>query len=183
MSTERMHWWVNRLIALGIGLVLVQLWIRDWRWGLGVSLYVALVVFALALCKAAADSDRAAKQALTQKPRSRTIASRRPVFSSSFGGGAVSAQGVRALGLFTESEGGVKESIGRETIHGAAFSLPERDLRPRSCVFFAGDNIEMLRIAPDGFYVRGQKLDQDESEARAVYKAIVEWLNSQGLRA
>jgi len=35
---------------------------------------------------------------------------------------------------------------------------------------------EMLRVAEDGFYVRGKKLDIDDEEARSVYKAFRQWL-------
>lgn len=42
------------------------------------------------------------------------------------------------------------------------------------------DGGEMLRIAQDGFYVRGQKLPQDAEEARKVYDAFVSWLRTAG---
>ena len=35
---------------------------------------------------------------------------------------------------------------------------------------------EMLRVAKDGFYVRGVKIDQDEKEAEKVYNAFHQWL-------
>lgn len=35
---------------------------------------------------------------------------------------------------------------------------------------------EMLRIAPDGFYVRGQKVPVDDKEAMAVYNSFMQWL-------
>ena len=35
---------------------------------------------------------------------------------------------------------------------------------------------EMLRVAKDGFYVRGMKIDQDEREAEKVYQAFHQWL-------
>jgi hypothetical protein len=38
------------------------------------------------------------------------------------------------------------------------------------------DHGEMLRIAPDGFYVRGQKIAQDEREAQRVYESFTQWL-------
>lgn len=40
---------------------------------------------------------------------------------------------------------------------------------------------EMLRVAADGFYVRGVKLEQDESEARKVWEAFTAWCRSQGM--
>ena len=44
-----------------------------------------------------------------------------------------------------------------------------------SVVLQAG-NTDMLRIAPDGFYVRGVKLAQDEQEAQRVYESFKAWL-------
>jgi hypothetical protein len=35
---------------------------------------------------------------------------------------------------------------------------------------------EMLRVAKDGFYVRGVKVAADEKEAEAVYKAFKQWM-------
>jgi hypothetical protein len=45
-----------------------------------------------------------------------------------------------------------------------------------SIKFFITDQIEMLRISPDGFYVRGQKLEQDINEAKIVYETFKAWL-------
>jgi len=38
----------------------------------------------------------------------------------------------------------------------------------------AGD--EMLRVAQDGFYVRGVRVEADEKEAKAVYEAFKQWM-------
>ena len=38
----------------------------------------------------------------------------------------------------------------------------------------AGD--EMLRVAKDGFYVRGVKVEADAKEAKAVYEAFKSWM-------
>jgi hypothetical protein len=38
----------------------------------------------------------------------------------------------------------------------------------------AGD--EMLRVAKDGFYVRGVRVEADEKEAKAVYEAFKQWM-------
>lgn len=43
-------------------------------------------------------------------------------------------------------------------------------------VFNATNNDEMLKIAPDGFYIRGVKIPQDEREAEIVYKTFHQWL-------
>jgi len=45
--------------------------------------------------------------------------------------------------------------------------------------FFTNDNDEpeeWLRIGPDGFYVRGKKLKQDDKEAQEVYNSFTQWL-------
>ena len=36
---------------------------------------------------------------------------------------------------------------------------------------------EMLRISPNGFWVRGVKVEQDEHEAQAVYEAFKQWMS------
>lgn len=41
---------------------------------------------------------------------------------------------------------------------------------------------EVLRIAEDGFYVRGKKVEADEKEAAAVYRAFKQWLVESELR-
>ena len=38
----------------------------------------------------------------------------------------------------------------------------------------AGD--EMLKVAQDGFYVRGVKVEADAKEAKAVYEAFKQWM-------
>ena len=35
---------------------------------------------------------------------------------------------------------------------------------------------EMLRVGPNGFWVRGIKVPQDEQEAQAVYNAFKQWM-------
>ena len=35
---------------------------------------------------------------------------------------------------------------------------------------------EMLKIGPDGFWVRGVKVPQDDQEALAVYNAFKQWM-------
>ena len=53
--------------------------------------------------------------------------------------------------------------------------------RPKpEALFFVSQGVEMLRVSRDGFYVRGVKLEQDESEARLVWEALVEWLKAHG---
>ena len=45
-----------------------------------------------------------------------------------------------------------------------------------SNITFYSKTTEMLRVAEDGFYVRGKKLDVDDKEAAAVYRAFKEFL-------
>jgi hypothetical protein len=35
---------------------------------------------------------------------------------------------------------------------------------------------EMLRVASDGFWVRGRQVDQDDNEAETVYNAFKAWM-------
>ena len=35
---------------------------------------------------------------------------------------------------------------------------------------------EMLRVGPDGFWVRGKKVAQDDREAEIVYNAFKSWM-------
>jgi hypothetical protein len=39
-----------------------------------------------------------------------------------------------------------------------------------------GGGEEMLRVAQDGFYVRGVKVEADAKEAQAVYNAFKQWM-------
>ena len=47
---------------------------------------------------------------------------------------------------------------------------------PNSITMHAGDGNEMIRIAPDGFYVRGVKIPADDKEAEIVYNTFKQWL-------
>lgn len=51
-----------------------------------------------------------------------------------------------------------------------------RDPEPSAIVMYASNNDEMIRVAPDGFYVRGAKVPQDEKEAETVYNAFKQWM-------
>ena len=43
-------------------------------------------------------------------------------------------------------------------------------------ITLTGGGEEMLRVAEDGFYVRGVKVEADAKEAKEVYKAFKQWL-------
>jgi hypothetical protein len=49
------------------------------------------------------------------------------------------------------------------------------DLLPNNITLIAGKT-EMLRVADDGFYVRGVKVTQDDREAEIVYNAFKQFL-------
>lgn len=49
------------------------------------------------------------------------------------------------------------------------------DERKNTITCLAGGE-EMLRVGPDGFWVRGVKVPQDDQEAQAVYNAFKEFL-------
>ena len=46
---------------------------------------------------------------------------------------------------------------------------------PNTITCLAGGE-EMLRVSPDGFWVRGVKVEQDDKEAQLVYNAFKEWM-------
>jgi hypothetical protein len=52
---------------------------------------------------------------------------------------------------------------------------PEYAARQKSFTVIAGGT-EMLRVAPDGFYIRGERVPQDDKEAETVYNAFKQFL-------
>lgn len=46
---------------------------------------------------------------------------------------------------------------------------------PNSITCLAG-GAEMLRVSPDGFWVRGTRVVQDDNEAQVVYNAFKAWM-------
>lgn len=50
-----------------------------------------------------------------------------------------------------------------------------RESEPNNIICFAGGE-EMLRCGPEGFWVRGVKVPQDDNEAQVVYNAFKEFL-------
>ena len=51
-----------------------------------------------------------------------------------------------------------------------------QDPTPGSITLSATGNDEMLRVAADGFYVRGVRVPADAHEAETVYNAFKQWL-------
>jgi hypothetical protein len=56
------------------------------------------------------------------------------------------------------------------TIHDLVRGQTKRDI---TCM--AGGE-EMLRVSPEGFWVRGVKIAQDDNEAEVVYQAFKAWM-------
>jgi hypothetical protein len=61
------------------------------------------------------------------------------------------------------------------TEEGMGYTFRETAEYQNSVAFHSAGE-EMLRCGPEGFYVRGKKVEQDDKEARAVYNAFKEWL-------
>jgi hypothetical protein len=51
-----------------------------------------------------------------------------------------------------------------------------KDTTPPSNLSFQLGSQEMLKIAEDGFYVRGERVPADSKESAAVYRAFKHWL-------
>lgn len=56
-----------------------------------------------------------------------------------------------------------------------SINFPKDHVQPANITMTAGMN-EMLRVAQDGFYVRGQKVPVDDKEAETVYNAFKQFL-------
>lgn len=63
--------------------------------------------------------------------------------------------------------------IPNQTIENVNISVNEKAYNTIQC--YAGGT-EMLRVAEDGFYVRGVKVPQDDNEAETVYNAFKAFL-------
>jgi hypothetical protein len=50
-----------------------------------------------------------------------------------------------------------------------------QDPEPNSLTMYSGGT-EMIRVAPDGFYVRGVRVPADDKEATTVYNAFKQFL-------
>ncbi len=64
----------------------------------------------------------------------------------------------------------IKEDI------GVNYEFWDEKPKNNTIIFNAGTDNEMLKITPDGFYVRGVRVEQDANEAEAVYKAFKEFM-------
>jgi hypothetical protein len=51
------------------------------------------------------------------------------------------------------------------------------DEKPKNnSITLNGGSEEMLRVAEDGFYIRGVRVEADDKEAKQVYEAFKQWL-------
>jgi hypothetical protein len=50
-----------------------------------------------------------------------------------------------------------------------------------NAVTFFSNGVEILKCSHKGFWVRGEKVDQDDKEAQTVYNSFKEWLAWQQL--
>ena len=60
----------------------------------------------------------------------------------------------------------------------ASFLNPASAAAPGTFTFNTATGDEMLRVGPNGFYVRGVKVPQDGEEAKKVYDTFIEWLRA-----
>ena len=67
-----------------------------------------------------------------------------------------------------------KDVLISTSLTGTAFCDTSKNI---ATIFSRSDKTEMIRIAEDGFYVRGVKLAQDETEARKLFDALMDFLN------
>ena len=66
-----------------------------------------------------------------------------------------------------------------ESHHRGIYTIRDPGLEPNSVIFHTGtdhEQVEMLKITKDAFYVRGVKVEQDAKEAKLVYDAFHEWM-------
>jgi hypothetical protein len=56
-----------------------------------------------------------------------------------------------------------------------SYQIQDSGTEPGTILMHAGTD-EMIKITPNGFWVRGDKVVQDDKEAQVVYDAFKEWL-------
>jgi hypothetical protein len=65
------------------------------------------------------------------------------------------------------------EGMYSDPTYGAVPPVAQLPMNNITCL--AG-GAEMLRVSPEGFWVRGVKVAQDDTEAQAVYNAFKAWM-------
>ena len=56
------------------------------------------------------------------------------------------------------------------------YADPVYDTVPPNTITCMAGGAEMLRVGPDGFWVRGKRVAQDDKEAETVYNAFKAWM-------
>ena len=67
----------------------------------------------------------------------------------------------------------IMEEMKSDPFYGA---IPPSTLPMNNITCLAG-GAEMLRVSPEGFWVRGVKVEQDDIEALTVYNAFKAWMS------
>ena len=67
----------------------------------------------------------------------------------------------------------IMEEMKSDPFYGA---IPPGTLQMNNITYLAG-GAEMLRVSPEGFWVRGVRVEQDDTEAQAVYNAFKAWMS------
>lgn len=62
------------------------------------------------------------------------------------------------------------------TAPGGPFTIREVIPTEPNTITLQSGSEEMIKVGPDGFWVRGKKIKQDDREAQIVYNAFKEWL-------
>lgn len=57
---------------------------------------------------------------------------------------------------------------------GGPYTL--RNETPNNSITCSAGGVDMLKVSPEGFWVRGIKVEQDEQEAQAVYEGFKAWM-------
>jgi len=66
--------------------------------------------------------------------------------------------------------------------YGEPVTFTEQTAVNEHSVTFVCGGDEMLRVGRTGFYVHGQRLEQDDKEAERVYNSFIQWLAWQQLQ-
>jgi len=62
-------------------------------------------------------------------------------------------------------------------MHTVSIDVAAMEAARNTITFNAGNpSTEMLKVGPNGFWVRGVKIEQDEHEAKRVYEAFKAWM-------
>jgi len=59
----------------------------------------------------------------------------------------------------------------------SGYDFPSMAHAPSNTITCLAGGAEMLRVSPEGFWVRGVRVDQDDNEATVVYNAFKAWMS------